>query len=83
MTALLKKISKQERTINVFNHTIMHGKVGVVKKIPMPSLKGKVSWPLSCFFTVFKWTLAFYCHLLALTECKLKKSIECKNKQTA
>eukprot|EP00795_Rhopilema_esculentum_P014430 gene14430-5486_t len=43
MTALLKKISKQERTINVFNHTIMHGKVGVVKKIPMPSLK-EMQW---------------------------------------
>ena len=40
MTELLTKISKMEKTINVFNHTIMQGKIGVVKSIKMPSLEG-------------------------------------------
>ena len=42
MTALLQKISKMEKTINVFNSTIMQGKIGVVKNMQLPSLEGKV-----------------------------------------
>ena len=40
MTKLLKKISKMEKTMNVFNFTVMQGKIGVVKNIEMPSLQG-------------------------------------------
>jgi len=39
MTALLQKISKMEKTINVFNSTIMQGKIGVVKNMQLPSLE--------------------------------------------
>ena len=42
MTMLLQKISKMEKTINVFNSTIMQGKIGVVKNIQLPSLEGNI-----------------------------------------
>ena len=41
MTGLLKRISKMEKTINVFNPTIMQGKIGVIRNIQIPSLEGE------------------------------------------
>lgn len=49
MTNLLKKIGKMEKTITIFNTTIMHGNVGVVKNVKMPSLEGGFSTRLICF----------------------------------
>ena len=43
MTDLLKKIGKMEKTITIFNTTVMHGNVGVVKNVKMPSLEGNFS----------------------------------------
>ena len=54
MTALLQKISKMEKTINVFNSTIMQGKIGVVKNVQLPSLEGN-----RFFFFLMKRILFF------------------------
>ena len=51
MTDLLKKLSKMEKTINVFNSTIMQGKIGVVRNIQIPSLQGNTSHVCSYVFT--------------------------------
>ena len=40
MTDLLKKIGNMEKTITIFDTTIMRGRVGVVKNVEMPSLEG-------------------------------------------
>ena len=54
MTDLLKKIGKMEKTITIFNTTVMHGNVGVVKNVKMPSLEGNFSENLHFLIMMIK-----------------------------
>ncbi len=40
-TKLLGKVKRMEEKIDIFNFTIMHGKIGVVRSIRIPSLAGR------------------------------------------
>lgn len=52
MTELLQKIGKMERKINIFNQTIMQGKIGVVRSIQVPSLEGNVFVQISFIYKI-------------------------------